>query len=505
MIRKLLALIILTTPLMGLAQVAENTINYNSFIPAQNSSYLSIEDALMRDQAFLNRSTPKRLFFHFSYSYVNKPWVMLSPDHSSQKTLVESMHILDLGTAYYFSETLSASYQIPVAYVNVHPEYGGTKDSHWGDSRVSLKWKIAGDEDTGVAIIPELWLPTGVKYEGDAEGSGLGNSSWGFGSRLAFEQAFESLSLSLNLGYFSFPNAESKNADSGAYPQIDGKTRLFAGIGSLFALSKNMSLNLEYTYYAPAKGINDFNPPGEFYGGLRYQMNKGTSVHFGGGTGKFGNVGANDPRLVFGVKFPLYPGENQKSKSPRDTPYNTIPDVEPDESLIIETTSSEYYEPPKQEPLPPMVTDSSPVPIVDLSDIRNTPPPEPSYEKKVVFTKKEIYILDEVEFDLNMSTLTRKGRLILDQVARVILQHQSDIPRLHVAGHTDHQGNDRINDPLSKARAATVVNYLINKGISPRILTSKGYGSHRPKYNHKKVPKRLWEKNRRVEFKILRG
>ncbi len=477
------------------AQLSEKSVNINSFTGAQNTSYVSVEDALMKDQAFRDEKTAPRLFFHTTYTYANHPWILVSPDKSAQETVVDSMHTLDLGVAYYLRKNLSASFQIPVNYVSVSPEYGGTKDTHVGDSRMSLKWKFAGDEDTGFAVIPEFHLPTGVRYEGLNEGAGLGNSSLGFGARFAFEQAFESLSLSANLGYLSFSNAEAKNETTGGYPQIDGRSRIIAGIATLISISEKWALNFEYTSLLTAGGENDFTPPGEIYGGFRYQASKDVSIHGGGGTGRLQGVGGNDPRVVLGVKFPLF---FQREVARKDGP---VADVEPAydtyEKTTTTTTTTTTTELP---PLPEPAQEIAPVPIVNLDNSA----PSMDIEKKVVYTKQEIYILDEVEFDLNKSTLTPKGRLILDQVARVIGIHINDIPRLHIAGHTDHQGNDRINDPLSNSRAKSVRRYLIQRGVDDRILSDKGYGSHKPKYNFRKVPKRLWEKNRRVEFKILK-
>jgi peptidoglycan-associated lipoprotein len=47
--------------------------------------------------------------------------------------------------------------------------------------------------------------------------------------------------------------------------------------------------------------------------------------------------------------------------------------------------------------------------------------------------------------------------------------------------HTDYVGSDQSNFELSQKRAQSVVDYLIEKGISPQRLVAKGYGETWPK------------------------
>ena len=49
-----------------------------------------------------------------------------------------------------------------------------------------------------------------------------------------------------------------------------------------------------------------------------------------------------------------------------------------------------------------------------------------------------------------------------------------------IAGHTDDQGSDALNIPLSKARAASVIAWLTARGIAADRLQSQGFGSTRP-------------------------
>ena len=52
---------------------------------------------------------------------------------------------------------------------------------------------------------------------------------------------------------------------------------------------------------------------------------------------------------------------------------------------------------------------------------------------------------------------------------------------VEIMSHTDHVGGDQFNFELSQKRAQSVVNYLIERGISPQRLVAKGYGETWPK------------------------
>ncbi|WP_409428425.1 OmpA family protein [Mycobacterium sp. SMC-11] len=52
--------------------------------------------------------------------------------------------------------------------------------------------------------------------------------------------------------------------------------------------------------------------------------------------------------------------------------------------------------------------------------------------------------------------------------------------RVAVNGYTDNTGNDRINVPLSAARAKSVADFLVSHGVPANSVTSKGFGSADP-------------------------
>ena len=70
--------------------------------------------------------------------------------------------------------------------------------------------------------------------------------------------------------------------------------------------------------------------------------------------------------------------------------------------------------------------------------------------------------------------------------------------RFEVQGHTDNQGSDSVNDPLSQQRAEAVVKALEGLGVDGFNLKPVGKGAHNPVADNSTDAGRA--ANRRVEF-----
>jgi outer membrane protein OmpA-like peptidoglycan-associated protein len=119
---------------------------------------------------------------------------------------------------------------------------------------------------------------------------------------------------------------------------------------------------------------------------------------------------------------------------------------------------------------------------------------------RVIKTKEELIILDKVYFATNSAKILPKSYPILDAVAAT-LKGNPQILLVEIQGHADERASDKYNLDLTQRRANSVLKYLVNKGIDPRRLRARGYGERcpvDPRHNEK-----AWEKNRRVEFKIV--
>jgi len=86
--------------------------------------------------------------------------------------------------------------------------------------------------------------------------------------------------------------------------------------------------------------------------------------------------------------------------------------------------------------------------------------------------------LTGVLFDFNKSTLKPESDAVLRQVAALMTQDPT--LKLEIQGHTDNVGSDAYNQPLSEARARSVVTWLTRQNVVPARLTARGYGKTRP-------------------------
>jgi outer membrane protein OmpA-like peptidoglycan-associated protein len=120
---------------------------------------------------------------------------------------------------------------------------------------------------------------------------------------------------------------------------------------------------------------------------------------------------------------------------------------------------------------------------------------------RVVVTDTSIEILDVVYFEYNKAIIKKESYPILDAVAAT-LQGNPGITLIEIQGHTDERGNDAYNLDLSDRRAASVREYLTQKGVDAARLTSQGYGESQP--IDRRSNEAAWAKNRRVAFLILK-
>ena len=106
--------------------------------------------------------------------------------------------------------------------------------------------------------------------------------------------------------------------------------------------------------------------------------------------------------------------------------------------------------------------------------------------------------MSDVLFDFNKYTLRPGAREKLAKIAGIVLAHPG--LRLEVDGYTDSVGTDEYNLRLSQQRADSVRAYLIEQGINPDSVSSKGYGKANPVVSNDTAAGR--QQNRRVEMVV---
>ena len=115
-------------------------------------------------------------------------------------------------------------------------------------------------------------------------------------------------------------------------------------------------------------------------------------------------------------------------------------------------------------------------------------------EKAIAETGK--FVTNNILFETGKATLKPESMEEIQKVADYMKKNPT--ARFEVQGHTDNQGSDKINDPLSQQRAEAVVKALEGLGCDPFNMRAVGKGSHEPVADNATEAGRA--KNRRVEF-----
>lgn len=114
----------------------------------------------------------------------------------------------------------------------------------------------------------------------------------------------------------------------------------------------------------------------------------------------------------------------------------------------------------------------------------------------------QIVLGERVRFEFDSDALKRDSTPVLRDVAQLLREHP-EITRIEVRGHTDSQGDAGYNKGLSQDRADEVARFLINNGVEPSRIVTRGFGESRPVVAG--TSERAHALNRRVEFIITRG
>ena len=125
---------------------------------------------------------------------------------------------------------------------------------------------------------------------------------------------------------------------------------------------------------------------------------------------------------------------------------------------------------------------------------RNATDYSSAVEKAIAETGK--FVTNNILFETGKATLKPESMEEIMKVAEYMKKNPS--ARFEVQGHTDNQGSDAVNDPLSQQRAEAVVKALEEQGVDPFNLRAVGKGSHEPVAENTTDEGRA--KNRRVEF-----
>jgi outer membrane protein OmpA-like peptidoglycan-associated protein len=108
--------------------------------------------------------------------------------------------------------------------------------------------------------------------------------------------------------------------------------------------------------------------------------------------------------------------------------------------------------------------------------------------------------LNNITFEVNSADLNMSSFEELNRVLKFLLDNPNI--KIEISAHTDNVGSDAYNLRLSKRRAQSVMDYLIENKVSPDRIISQGYGKNKPLVPNDSDEHKAM--NRRVEMKIIK-
>lgn len=222
--------------------------------------------------------------------YAHNPVVQVFDD-GTRTALVGSQFGAHLMGGYTFGQVLRLDVDVPVyPYVGGQDLSGGAM----GDVRVAGVVQLVDIESDGIglAIVPQLALPTGTP----ARYTGAGSVSGGLAIS-AGVKPIEFLLLDANLGVTGARASELGGLDFGS--------GLSGGVGGQVLLTQTVGVGLEFDgLIGLSGGVGPYNKnPVEAHLYGRYGTGSGLTGTFGLGTGLVAGLGAPDIRVIAGVAY----------------------------------------------------------------------------------------------------------------------------------------------------------------------------------------------------------
>lgn len=374
------------------------------------------------------------------------------------------------------------------------PLVDGVASTAIGDLRLGAKVPVldAARWPVGVAALVDLRLPTGNSQAFMSDGFAVVPSA-------VVTRRFGRLRLDGQVGYAI--------RGQGQYAQLVVRDGLVYALGASLDLPKVARLDRW-------KGIAELNggwPRGEDPGSDRYRaalsaragvralLSSRLSVEAGLGTG-LGAAGYGHERWrgFFGLRWgiPSLATPSPSAGPVRDRDGDGVPD---DEDLCPDEPGSAELDGCPDD-------DGDGIPNREDKCPNQPGPPEHDgcplgeREARVEIRSKRILLNDSITFDTGKDSIKSESFPLLDQVVALLAEH-AEMRRIRVEGHTDNVGNAAYNKDLSARRAASVVRYLVGKGVAQSRLVPVGYGFEQPITSNATALGRA--KNRRVVFTIL--
>jgi OOP family OmpA-OmpF porin len=103
-----------------------------------------------------------------------------------------------------------------------------------------------------------------------------------------------------------------------------------------------------------------------------------------------------------------------------------------------------------------------------------------------------------IRFETGRAAIDPDSAGLLDRLIETAMRCPA--ANIEIAGHTDADGNDGLNQELSEKRAQAVADYLVRAGLPADRFKAAGYGSLQPRASNDTDEGRA--QNRRIEFLV---
>lgn len=373
-----------------------------------------------------------------------------------------------------------------------------------GDLRFTGKLAIPGlrrapeASGLGASLTFGMGLPTGVQEAFASDGA----VTWTPG--LVADYRFDSgILLSLNTGLWLRPERQFAGVQW-------GNSATF-GLGAEVPILRSRGITAVGTFSGSTP--LDKLPtqlqqiPAEVLLGLRWYSSTGLTFTVGGGGGCGCSLTSPTLRVFSSVVW--VPGKTnewaalERFKEPPKPPPPPPPPVDPDGDSVIGQGDRcpDIAGPVENGGCPD--TDKDGDAVVDRLD---RCPEHPTSARGyngcplVRIERNKLLILDQVHFATDQDIILPESFPILEEVAETLLSHL-EIQRVLVEGHTDTRATAGYNMDLSRRRAASVMNFLLDSGVAVERVCSAGFGATVPLADN--TTEEGMALNRRVEFTIL--
>ena len=266
----------------------------------------------------------------------------------------------------------------------------------------------------------------------------------------------------------------------GGYAAIDneGKFRTLVGAGANFWFTDNIGLNLQTAYHPTMKSESTEN---------YFQHALGITIKFGKQDRDNDGVADKDDKCPDVAGKPELKG---------------CPDADNDGIADKDDKCPQQAGPKENNGCPWPDRDGDGVLDKDdeCPDVKGTVANNGCPEVTQEVQKKLNDFAKTILFDLGKATIKPESADVLDNIVKVLNEFKK--AKFSVEGYTDSTGNKAKNIKLSEARANSVKDYLVAKGIAADRLSAKGFGPEKPVADNKTKAGR--EQNRRVEINLVK-